>query len=248
MRASNKPAAPNRGLPSDPALWGFGTLTSQGLLLTMFIIGLAKAEVITNTLDDVPPAVQCGERWTNQNIILKFTPTVASEDGFEGACFFGLGPGYVWLYPSRLRLDFSMLQQPISRIEADVGVYGGTALFAYNGTTNIAQTGSSMNGTFSLDFNVLHPDSCVIRSFEGQVNEIRVFTVSPPRLTIQENNGSIAVLWPTNEASYVLEKTVSFIAPSGWMRETNNIQVEGTNFVYHPSAPSEAEFLRLRHD
>ena len=210
-------------------------------------MGLAHAAQITNTFDSVPSGLQCGETWTNQNIILNFTPTIASEDGSSGACFFGIDSGYVWLYPSRLRLDFSMLQ-PVSRIEADIGVYGGTAVFAYRGATNIAQTGNSVNGTFSLDFNVQHPDSCAIRSFEGRVDEVRIFTEepSPPELGIQENNGSVSIFWPANQGSYVLEKTTDLTATSGWMTESNNIQVVGTSFVYHPAALFRAEFFRLR--
>ena len=197
----------------------------------MSLVGVAEAGVITDTFDTVPSGVQCSEPWTNQYIILSFTPTIASEGSTAGRCSFGVGPGCVDLYPSRFLIDFSMLQQPVSRIEADMEVYGGTALFAYHGATNIAQTGSPTNGTFSLDFTTPYPDTCAIRSFEGRVNEIRVFTVSPPQLTIHETNGSIAVLWPTNESSYVLEKAASVAVRSGWVEETNHIQVEGTNYV-----------------
>ena len=74
-------------------------------------------------------------------------------------------------------------------------------------------------------------------------------TSEPPRpqLRMQETNGSIAISWPTNQSSYILEKTIDFTVTSGWITETNSISVEGTNFVYHPAAPlPAAEFFRLR--
>ena len=239
---------------SDMVAWSVMKPSIRTLvaLVTMSFMRLAYAGQITNTLDSVPAGVQCGQTWTNQNIILNFTPTVASEDGSGGACYFGIGPGYVWLYPARLRLDFSLVQQTVSRIEADIHDYCGqncTALFAYSGTTNTGQVGNSASSTtLSLDFSNPHPDSCAFRSFEATVDEIRIFTeeVSPPRLSIQQTNGAIAILWPASQASYGLQKTVDLTVPSGWITETNNIQLEGTNFVYRPAALDGAEFFRLR--
>ncbi len=226
------------------------SLVIQVMVLTL--TRLASAAEITNTFDNVPAQIQCGEAWTNQNIIQNFTETVASEDGVGGYCSFGIFPPTVALYPSRLRLDFTLLQQPVSRIETDIVDscgHGCTVLFAYHGTNNIGQMGNTtvaMAETLALDFSNTPPDSCVIRSFEATVYEIRIFTEESPSLSILQTNGSIAVLWPATQVPYVLEKTGDFRSPSGWTTETNNIQFEGTNFVYQLSTPTGAQFFRLR--
>jgi len=210
------------------------------------LLAVAKAELVVETFDTVPVDIQCGETWTNQSIIFGFSETIASEGSSPGRCSFGVGSGYVDLYPSRFLMDFSLLQYPVSRIEADIQVYGQTGLFAYEGTNNIGETTSPVGGAFSLDFSAQHPDLCAIRSSEGRVVEIRVYTLSPPLLSILETNRTLAVVWPTNDFDWFLESSPSLSIPSAWAQVTNGISADGTNFVYHPGAPIESEFFRLR--
>ena len=224
------------------------------LAVTSQLAGIGHGVPLTESFDLLPPQVGCGQAWTNQNLILKFSPTVASEDSTPGYCSFDVRPGVIALYPARLQIDFSLLEHPVSRIEADVNDACGpgcTVLFAYRGPNSIGKAANLEvhSQTLFLGFNDQRPDRCVIRSFEGFVTEVRVYTAESVgvRLSIKQVPGSVAISWPTNAADYILEKTVGLSATPVWETEPSEILVEGTNFVHRPPLLMEAEFFRLRH-
>jgi hypothetical protein len=225
------------------------------IVLTLSLLSAANAATITITLGGVSPQLQCNQTWTNQNVILRFTETIASEDGSGGYCSFGIGPGFVWLYPCRLALDFTLLERGVTKVEAVIhdqcGV-GCTKLFAYSGASQIGAVGNTaaQGQTLLLNFDVSRPDRCAIRSFEAMVNEIRIFIEdsTPPRLAVEADGGSVAVSWPTNAIPYLLEKTDSLTGLPDWTPQTNNIQVEGSNFVHRIASPAGTQFFRLRRD
>ena len=83
--------------------------------VALLLVSVGRAAQFNVTFDNVPDQVQCGQTWTNNNVILSFSESIASEAGFAGGagyCDFEVDPGYVWLYPCRLILDFSLLNQP----------------------------------------------------------------------------------------------------------------------------------------
>jgi hypothetical protein len=217
--------------------------------LALLFVGVSHAAEITVTFDNVPAGVQCGQTWTNNNIILSFNETTADEGNSAGYCSFGVDPGDVWLYPSRLILDFSLLNQPVSSITVSVAAYGNTGLFAYNGTNRIGQDQNPSSGSLSLNFTNPYPNYCAISSSEGRIDGISVITgiVSPPVIGIEQTNGAVTVLWPTNQNAFVLESSSNLTNPSGWMAQTNNIQFDGTNLYYTIAIPAGIEFFRLRH-
>lgn len=214
--------------------------------LALLCIGSTQATQINVTFDNVPAQVQCGQTWTNNNVILSFSETLPSEGSSGSYCSFEADPGYIWLYPSRLILDFSLLNQPVTAINANV-VYDMSGLFAYNGTNNIGVDQYSGSGTLSLNFTNQYPSYCAIWGDEGIVSGITIVTGVAGTLGIEQTHGVITVFWPTNQASFVLEGNSDLSNPSGWTTQTNNIQSDGTNFYYDVAAPVWTEYFRLRH-
>ncbi len=216
--------------------------------LALLIVGVDHAAEIAVTFDNVPAQVQCGQTWTNNNVILSFNETIESEQGFAGSCSYEVDPGYVWLYPSRLILDFSLLSQPVSSIEANAG--GDFAgLFAYKGTSNIGQDRDASTGTVSLNFTNLYPDYCAFSASEGIVSGITIFTgvIYPPLLSIEQTKGFVTVFWATNQNSFVLESSTNLSNTSGWTAQTNGILFDGTNSYYSVALPAGPQYFRLRH-
>ncbi len=212
-----------------------------------------EAGIITNSFSGLSPQLQCNECWTNQNVVLSFGPTVASEDGADGFCSFGFGAGFAWLYPSRLRLDFALLDQPVTRIEADIADQCGkdcTKVFAYAGGALMGSAGNAailQNETLSLTFGGVQPDSCAVRSFEAKLRQVRVFTgEAAPRLSIRLAATELTISWQTNAVGYLLERTDSLDGSAAWQNQVNAVQTEGTNFVHRHSLPAGTSFFRLR--
>ena len=208
--------------------------------LALLLAGSTHATQINVTFDDVPAAIECGQTWTNNNVILSFSETLPSEGSSGSYCSFGLYPGSVALYPSRLVLDFSLLSQPVTAIDANVG--GDlSGLFAYDGTNYI-----SSSGNFSLGFTNVYPSYCAIWGYEGDVRGVTITTGVAGILGIKQINGVITVYWPTNQASFVLEANKDLSNPTGWSARTNDIQSDGTNFYYNIAAPLTTEYFWLR--
>jgi len=161
------------------------------LTLSVFINLTSIGQTTILTLDNVPSSTLCNDTWTEQNLDLSFV-TGTSDDCGEGACYFGVEPTFVWLYPSRLTIDLSSLQN-IQYVEVDVVSYCGiinpqctyaflmdsTGIILNNVENTINNLGSSINGdpeTLILE----NPtegfiSELAISSCEGQVNEIRIY-------------------------------------------------------------------------
>jgi hypothetical protein len=229
-----------------------GFMCATALVLFISLVIRVEAATITDTLASIPSQIQCNQPWTNQNIVFHFTETIASEDGSDGFCSFGINAGFVWLYPSRLQLDFTQLPGTVTKIEADIDDDCGsdcTKLFAYSSGTRIASIGNvtTFPQTLSLDFSLIHPNSCAIRSFEGKVKVFRIsIAEAPPKITIENRGASAAISWPTNAGPYSLERSGSLAESAQWATETNNISIEGNNFVYQASTLAAGQFFRLR--
>ncbi len=216
------------------------------------LLPVANAAKITDTFDTIPTEIQCNQPWTNQNVIFRFTGTIPAEDGIDIGCSFGVSMQGSVALGARLQCDFTLLQQPVTRIEVDVDDNcrpNCTKLFAYKAgsrfavVTNVSQQYST---TFSTNFPVVHPDRCVMMSLEAVLKEIRIFIEDgPPKLAIEKTAGSLAITWPTNAGSYSLEKKASLAAVPDWTAESN-IQIEGSNYVHRPSGITGTQFYRLR--
>jgi hypothetical protein len=212
----------------------------------LLFVSVSQAAQINVTFDNVPSPVACGQIWTNNNVILSFSETLPSEGSSGNYCSFEADPGYVWLYPCRLILDFSLLTQPVTAVNASV-VYDMSGLNAYSATTNIGVDPYDGSGTLSLNFTNQYPSYCAIWGYEGIVSGVTVVTGVAGTLGIEQTNGVITVFWPTNQASFVLECNSNIFNSSGWSARTNNIQSDGTNFYYSITAPVGTEYFRLRH-
>ncbi len=158
------------------------------LMLLLFAIP-AFAEVTTVIpFDAVPAGVVCGQVWQENQVDVSFVLTTAEDcDQGAGNCSFGAGPGagFVWLYPSRLLVDFGQSYN-VTRVEIDwydaCGI-GCTRGFLYNAGSTVA---SAQNAVVSSDETVtLIPvggmcDSIAVSSCEGQINEIRITADTVP--------------------------------------------------------------------
>jgi len=157
------------------------------LLLLAFLLSIqlvASGQTITLTLDNVPSNTLCNEIWTEQNLDLSFV-TGTSDDCGEGACVFGVEPTYVWLYPSRLTVDLSSLQN-IQYLEVDVVNYCGTnnpqctQAFLLDGAgmilNNAVNTMNESLETLTIE-NLTEGfvSALALSSCEGQVHEIRIY-------------------------------------------------------------------------
>lgn len=155
----------------------------QKLLLftLLFILQFNVTGQITLTLDNVPMNVQCDEVWTEENLNISFTQTT-DLDCSTGSCFFGVESNFVWLFPSRMVIDLSTLQN-ITKIEVDVIDFCGvdcTKAFLADSTgmviSNAGNTIISSLETFVLTNTDEAPlTELAISSCEGQVQEIRIF-------------------------------------------------------------------------
>jgi hypothetical protein len=145
-------------------------------IMALLVSASASAQVVTELhLGTIPPNVQCGERWVENNIELYFTDTTADDCDLGGNCFFGLDVDSVWLFPARLMVDFGG-SYLVFRVEIDIIDYCGpgcTQAFLYNGGAQVgyaANTTSSMPQTLVMDLGAGGPvDSIAISSCEGQV-------------------------------------------------------------------------------
>lgn len=147
----------------------------------------ARALVLTNYFNDYPPDLQCGQLWTNQGVVLHFAPTVVQEDGPVSYCNFAPIPGSPELWPCRLVLDFSQLKFHVTRIEIDTYIKTGALWLSAsaNGSSLGAVTNaSSENQYFSLNFDLVYPDSAVIYANQAYVYGLRLYlddSTPPPQ-------------------------------------------------------------------
>ncbi|MFO1459813.1 MAG: hypothetical protein U1G08_10415 [Verrucomicrobiota bacterium] len=218
----------------------------------LWIAKISAASPVEITLDTVPSDVTCGQPWAEQGIILQFTPTLESEGGTGGLCFFGVQAGSVDLYPGRLLLDLSTVSGRISRIEADVYDACGkgcTRLYSYAGDTVLGEAAVTSSGiaTLALDFAGPAPDRCAIRSNEGGVFTVRIYTESAtPHLAVATSGADIVLSWSASAGTYVLEKAGELEAQGDWTLQQEGItRVEDRIEARVPSTEGE-QFFRLR--
>lgn len=145
----------------------------------------SNAQSVTLTLDNIPEAVQCNEIWTEQNVSLSFASTT-TDDCTPDLCFFGIGDVIgenqsLWLGPSRLTVDLSILQD-IQMVEVDILDYCGfhcTQAFVLDNAGVLGVKGNVETG-ISETLVMENPTQAVftelvISSCEGAVNEIRIY-------------------------------------------------------------------------
>ena len=161
------------------------------LAFLLFLQLIASGQSITLTLDSISSNTNCNDIWTEQNLDLSFV-IGTSDDCGAGACYFDVEPTYVWLYPSRLSVDLSGLQN-IQKVEIDVISYcsyfspqctfshlmDSTGMIINTVGNTINNSGNSINGTLETII-IENPtegflSELAISSCEGNVHEIRIY-------------------------------------------------------------------------
>ena len=161
------------------------------LAFLLFLQLIASGQSITLTLDSISSNTNCNDIWTEQNLDLSFV-IGTSDDCGAGACYFDVEPTYVWLYPSRLSVDLSGLQN-IQKVEIDVISYcsyfspqctfshlmDSTGMIINTAGNTINNPGNSINGTLETII-IENPtegflSELAISSCEGNVHEIRIY-------------------------------------------------------------------------
>ena len=153
----------------------------------LFIVALAClisvsvfGQTVTLTLNNVPEDIACNETWTEQDLDISLVETT-SDDCTTGSCYFGFWEQSLALWPSRLIIDLSSLQN-ILMVEIDIDDYCGpdcTRAFIKDDT--MMNVDSVKNGPTGPQTLTLENTSQVlltelaISSCEGSINEIRIF-------------------------------------------------------------------------
>ena len=91
------------------------------ILSFMLLIGSSittNAQNIRLTLDNISTDISCNDIWIEEGINLSLESTT-TEDCSTGSCFFEIETTYLWLFPSRLSIDLSSVQN-IERLEIDI--------------------------------------------------------------------------------------------------------------------------------
>ena len=153
------------------------------LILTCFMLLLAfkfHGQTVTLTLNNIPENILCNEIWTEQNLDMSLVETT-SDDCTSGGCSFGFMWQSFWLWPSRLTIDLSGLQD-IQMVEVDIVDYCGfycTQAFLMDNTGIISSKGNSLS---SVSETLIMENSSqasitelAISGCESGVNEIRIY-------------------------------------------------------------------------
>ena len=151
------------------------------LLLIAFLIHFTVfGQTITLTLNNVPENISCNETWTEQNIDMRLVETT-SDDCTTGSCYFGFWEQSLALWPSRLTIDLSSLNN-IQIVEIDVDDYCGpdcTRAFIINETMmNVDSVKNGPTGPQTLTLENTSQDlltELAISSCEGSIHEVRIF-------------------------------------------------------------------------
>jgi hypothetical protein len=159
------------------------------LILTCFMLLLAfnfNGQTVTLTLNNIPENILCNEIWTEQNLNMSLVETTADDCDASESCYFGfMNQAFnsfpLWLYPSRLTIDLSSLQN-VQMVEVDIydncGFYC-TQAFLMENTEIISSKGNSL----SIESETLILENptqeflteLAISSCEGAINEIRIY-------------------------------------------------------------------------
>lgn len=78
-----------------------------------------------------------------------------------------------------------------------------------------------------------------------EIENIRFYSLQPPRLQITANGGVTQLTWPGNAAGYVVESTPSLSAPA-WQTVTNAPAILNDNYVLTNNWNDQTRFFRLR--
>jgi hypothetical protein len=150
--------------------------TALACLIGVSVVG----QTVTLTLNNVPENIICNETWTEQNLDMSLVETT-SDDCTIGSCYFGFWKQSLALWPSRLTIDLSSLQN-IQMVEIDIDDYCGpdcTRAFLIDETMmNIDSVKNGPTGpqTLILDNPTqVSLTELAISSCEGSINEIRIF-------------------------------------------------------------------------
>jgi hypothetical protein len=165
------------------------TSVKTHLILTCFMMLLAinfNGQTVTLTLNNIPENILCNEIWTEQNLNMSLVETTADDCDASESCYFGfMNQAFnsfpLWLYPSRLTIDLSSLQN-VQMVEVDIydncGFYC-TQAFLMENTEIISSKGNSL----SIESETLILENptqeflteLAISSCEGAINEIRIY-------------------------------------------------------------------------
>jgi len=155
------------------------------LLVAISLIGCGsddeKGQTIILTLDNISSNTITNDVWTEQDINLSFV-SATSDDCGTGSSSFGVETTFVWLYPSRLSVDLSSLQN-IQKVEVDITDWCNTnctqaflidisGVIINNAGNTIIQSPETLtienpSGGFISEL--------AISSCEGQIHEVRVY-------------------------------------------------------------------------
>ena len=94
------------------------TMKFKLLLIAFILHSTVFGQTITLTLNNVPESINCNETWTEQNLDMRLVATT-SDDCTTGSCYFGFWEQSLALWPSRLTIDLSSLQN-IQMVEIDI--------------------------------------------------------------------------------------------------------------------------------
>ena len=139
----------------------------------------ASAEILTVIdFDTVPANLQCGQVWQEDGADLWLTDYASSPD-----CYFGADPesGEIWLYPAKLVIDLG-ISMVVHRVEIDIYDncgQGCTEGFLLNLGADVVNQGNSISwgpSTLTLIPTGELVDSIAIRSLEGSVQTVRIYT------------------------------------------------------------------------
>ena len=138
-------------------------------------------QTIILTLDNVASNIVTNDVWTEENINLSFISATADDCG-TGSSSFGVEATFVWLYPSRLSLDLSSLQN-IQKVEVDINDWCSAdctqAFLIDSSEVIINNAGNTL--ILSPETLILENSSggfiseLAISSCEGQIHEVRVY-------------------------------------------------------------------------
>jgi hypothetical protein len=209
------------------------------LILTCFMLLLAfnfNGQTVTLTLNNIPENILCNEIWTEQNLNMSLVETTADDCDASESCYFGfMNQAFnsfpLWLYPSRLTIDLSSLQN-VQMVEVDIydncGFYC-TQAFLMENTEIISSKGNSL----SIESETLILENptqeflteLAISSCEGAINEIRIY----------QNTSSI-----NNESSGV-KKVLRTIDQLG--REVNHSKHQLLFYIYDDGSVEKKFFV-----
>jgi len=133
------------------------------------------------TLDNVSSNTITNDLWTEQNINISFI-SATSDDCGTGISTFGVETTFVWLYPSRLSINLSSLQN-IQKVEVDINDWCNTdctQAFLIDSSGVIVNSAGNTLIQSTETLIIENPtegflSELAISSCEGQIHEVRIY-------------------------------------------------------------------------